>query len=100
MFIDLEKVFDSEPSSAIEWALRRQLVPEKLMKLVMVLYEDARSSVAPAGATSAPFHILVRVHRGFALSPILFKLVMEEATKERRSELPRKYSTLMILFCR
>ena len=43
IFIDLEKAFDRVPRSAIEWALRRQLVPEKLVRLVMALYEDARA---------------------------------------------------------
>ena len=48
IFIDLEKVFDRVPRSAIEWALRRQLVPDKLVTLVMVLYVDAQSSVLAA----------------------------------------------------
>ena len=85
IFIDLEKAFDRVPRSAIEWALRRQLVPEKL---VMALYVDARSSVAAAGGTSAPFEISVGVHQGSALSPLLFNLVMEEVAKECRRGVP------------
>ena len=88
IFIDLEKAFDRVPRSAIEWALRRQLVPEKLVRLVMGLYEGARSSVAAAGGTSAPFEISVGVHQGSALSPLLFNLVMEEAAKECRRGVP------------
>ena len=88
IFIDLEKAFDRVPRSAIEWALRRQLVPEKLVRLVMALYRDARSSVAAAGGTSHPFEISVGVHQGSALSPLLFNLVMEEATRDYRRGVP------------
>ena len=88
IFIDLEKAFDRVPRSAIEWAMRRQLVPEKLVRLVMALYEDARSGVAAAGGTSAPFEISVGVHQGSALSPLLFNLVIDEATRECRRGVP------------
>ena len=88
IFVDLEKAFDRVPRNAIEWALRRQLVPEKLVRQVMALYEDARSSVSAAGGTSAPFEISVGVHQGSALSPLLFNLVMDEATKECRRGVP------------
>ena len=42
MFIDLENSFDRAPRSAIEWALRSQLIPEKLVRFVIVLYKDVR----------------------------------------------------------
>ena len=54
----------------------------------MALYEDAQSSVAAASGTSASFEISVGVHQGSALSPLLFNLVMEEATKEHRRGVP------------
>ena len=88
IFVDLEKAFDRVPRSALVWALRRQLVPEKLVKLVMALYSGSNSSVVAAGGPSAPFEISVGVHQGSALSPLLFNLVMEEATKECRRGVP------------
>ena len=45
IFVDLEKAFDKIPRKAIEWALRRQLVPELLVQMVMILYEDSKSRV-------------------------------------------------------
>ena len=63
-------------------------MPEKLVRLVMALYRDARSSVAAAGGTSHPFEISVGVHQGSALSPLLFNLVMEEATRDCRRGVP------------
>ena len=63
-------------------------MPEKLVRLVMALYSGARSSVVAAGGPSAPFEISVGVHQGSALSPLLFNLVMEEATKDCRRGVP------------
>ena len=81
IFVDLEKAFDKIPRHAIEWALRRQLVPEWLIRAVMGLYSNSVSHVRFAGDMSEAFPIGVGVHQGSALSPLLFKVVMEEATK-------------------
>ena len=70
------------PRSAIKLAFRRQLVPEMLMRLVMALYEDERSSASAAEGTSAPFKTTVEVHQGSTLSPRLINLVLDEATNE------------------
>ncbi len=49
----LEKAFDRVPREVIAWALRRQMVPERLIKLVMALYENSTSKVkAPAGISA------------------------------------------------
>ena len=82
IFVDLEKAFDKVPRQAISWALRSQLVPEYLVKAVMSLYTNSSSRVRFAGGLSEKFLIRVGVHQGSALIPLLFKIVMEEATKE------------------
>ncbi|MEL6804521.1 MAG: reverse transcriptase domain-containing protein, partial [Bacteroidota bacterium] len=84
IFVDLEKAFDKVPRQAISWALRRQMVPEYLVKAVMGLYTNSMSQVKFAGGLSEEFPIRVGVHQGSALSPLLFKIVMEEATKDVR----------------
>ena len=84
IFVDLEKAFDKVPRLAISWALRRQMVPEYLISAVMSLYENSTSQVRFAGGLSDKFLIKVGVHQGSALSPLLFKIVMEEATKDVR----------------
>ena len=88
IFVDLEKAFDRVPRRALVWALRRQLVPEKLIRLVMALYRDSKSCVTAADGTSASFDITVGVHQGSTLSPLLFNLVLEEATKECSDGVP------------
>ena len=81
VFVDLEKAFDRIPRKAITWALRRQGVPERLIRLVMMLYNGSRSRIRVAGGLSDEFEIGVGVHQGSVLSPLLFILIMEEATK-------------------
>ena len=49
IFVELEKAFDKVPRCAIEWALRRQMVPERLIRMVMALYSNTRSRVRVAG---------------------------------------------------
>ena len=85
-FVDLEKAFDRVPREAIRWALRRQKVPERLIALVMALYSNARSRVRTLAGTSDEFGIGVGVHQGSALSPLLFVVVMQEATRAARGE--------------
>ena len=54
----------------------------------MELYSGSKSRVTAAGCTSSSFEITVGVHQGSALSPLLFNLVMEEATRECRRGVP------------
>ena len=84
IFVDLEKAFDRVPRRAIEWALRRQHVPEQLIQLVMCLYAGSRSKVCAAGGTSEWFDIGVGVHQGSTLSPLLFVLILEEVSRDIR----------------
>ena len=82
IFVDLEKAFDRIPRASITWALRRQGVPEILVRSVMQLYVGSTTKVLAAGGLSDVLGLSVGVHQGSALSPLLFNIVMEEATKE------------------
>ncbi len=59
----------------IAWAVRRQMVPERLIKLVMALHENSTRKVKASAGVSEEFTIRVGVHQGFALSPLLFIVV-------------------------
>ena len=86
VFVNLEKAFDGVPREIIRWALRRRKVPERLINMVMALYVNASSKVKTSSGTSEEFGIRVGVHQGSPLSPLLFVLVMEEATRGERRE--------------
>lgn len=75
----------------IEWALRKQRVPQSLVGAVMALYDGTKSHVKTLAGISEEFDIGVGVHQGSALSPLLFITVMEEATKEARGGNPGSY---------
>ena len=81
VFMDLEKEIDRVPKRAIERALRRQKLPERLVTAVMSLYLESRSKMKTAAGISEALDIRVGVHKGSALSSLLFVTVMEGATK-------------------
>ncbi|WKX94958.1 hypothetical protein Q1695_011869 [Nippostrongylus brasiliensis] len=87
-FLDLEKAFDRVPHEVIWYALRKQLVPEELINWVRILYTDPRSRVQAAAGISAEFPILVAVHQGSPLSPLLFIVVMDAVTKDLQRPVP------------
>ena len=84
IFVDLEKAFDRVPREAIRWALRRQRVPERLIEVVVALYQNTRSRVKTVAGVSEEFEINVVVNQGSAMIPLLFIIVMEGATKKCR----------------
>ena len=42
IFIDLEKAFDRVPRKVIEWALKRKMVPERMVEAIMALYIETK----------------------------------------------------------
>ena len=61
---------DRVPRKVIEWALRRQRIPERLIAAVMQLYVATKSRVRTTGL-SEEFGIGMGVHQGSLLSPLL-----------------------------
>ena len=87
-FLDLEKAFDRTPHAAIEMALRDHYVPEQLIDVVRLMYNNTTSIVRCAAGISMPFPIRVGVHQGSALSPLLFILVVDSATRSIQRSAP------------
>ena len=88
VFVDLEKAFDRVPREIIEWALRRQGVPERLVSVVMSMYRSSRTQIVTKFGLSEELDVGMGVHQGSALSPLLFITVMEEASKDCRGSGP------------
>jgi len=87
-FVDLEKAFDRVPREVVRWALRRLGVEEWLVKAVMAMYAEAKTSVKTQDGPSDTFEVKVGLHQGSVLSPLLFVSVMEVISREARTGLP------------
>lgn len=57
-------------------------------RMIEDMYEDSKKSVKTMYKATEDFRLKVGVHRGFALSPYLFYIVMDEVTKEIQGEDP------------
>ena len=89
-FVDLEKAFDRVPRKVIEWALRKKLVPERLVQTVVLMYKGAKTRVKVGAGHSEEF---VGVHQGSVLSPFLFSIVLDVLSEDGRK------GVLYELFC-
>ena len=85
-FIDLEKAYDRIPREVVFWCLRKRKVPEKLVKLVEMMYRRTSTKVLTAVGETETFEVSVGLHQGSALSPFLFVLVMDVLSEEIRNE--------------
>jgi len=87
-FVDLEKAFDRVPRKVMTWALRTLGVEEWLIRVVMAMYERARTAVRTKDGNSGEFEVKVGVHQGSVLSPLLFVVVMEVLARRVKEGLP------------
>ena len=83
-FFDLEKAFDRVSKKVIEWALKKNLVPERLVQAVMSMYKGAKTRVEVEGGHSEEFDVGVGVHQGSVLSPFLFSIVVDVLSEDGR----------------
>jgi hypothetical protein len=88
-FVDFEKAFDSVFRGALWGILREYGVPEKIIKMIRVLYDGFVCGVLHNGKTSPFFAIETGVKQGCLLSGLLFLLVIDwllKRTTEGRQE--------------
>ena len=83
-FVDLKKAFDRVPRKVIEWALRKKLVPGRLVQAVMSMYKEAKTRVQVEGGHSEEFDVGVDVHQESVLSPFLFSIVLDVLSEDGR----------------
>ena len=87
-FVDLEKAFDRVPRQVIWWAMRKLGVEEWLVRLIQSMYANVRSRVRVGDGYSDEFSVLVGVHEGSVLSPLLFIIVLEALSCQFRTGCP------------
>ena len=90
-FVDLEKAFDRVPRKVIWWAMRVVKIPEWIITLVKVMYDNARSRVRVDCKYSDVFSVNVGVHQGSVLSPLLFLIVFKALSREFRTGCPWEF---------
>ena len=88
VFIDLEKAYDRVPRLELWHCMRQAGVTEKYIRVVQNMYAGCETVVRCAAGLTKPFKVMVGLHQGSALSPLLFAVVMDQLTGEVRNEPP------------
>ena len=87
IFVDLEKAYNRVAREELWYCMRKSGVAEKYVRLVQDMYEGSKTVVRCALETTESFKVKVGLHRGSALSPFLFAVIMDRLTDEVRREL-------------
>ena len=83
-FVDMEKTLDRVPKRAMEWAMKKKVLPEILIKAVMSLNEGAETKGRDGSGQLDKFSVKVGVHQGSELSLSLFAMMIDEVTENAR----------------
>ena len=81
-FIDFEKAFDSVHRPALWKILRHYGIPEKVVNIIKMLYQEFNAKVICGQELSGTFKINTGVKQGCILSPFLFCLAIDWVMKE------------------
>jgi hypothetical protein len=82
VFVDFEKAFDSIHRESFWKILRYYGIPEKLVSLLIALYENTEFCVRTNEGSTRYFHIKSGVKQGCVLSPLLFVLVIDYVLRD------------------
>ena len=82
VFVDLEKAYDRVPRELIWYSLRRRCVPEAYINIIRDMYAGCRTSVMTSAGKTKAIDIEVGLHKGSALSPLLFVIIIDVITEE------------------
>ena len=80
----LDKAFDTAPRKVLEWAMRKEGVPDVLVRSVISLYGEAKTRVRVDSEMSEEFEVIVGMHQGSVLSFFLFAAVVDVVTESAR----------------
>ena len=70
------------------WALRKEGIPEWIVRVAQIMYQNAKSRVRINNSYSDVFKVQVGVHQGSVLSPLLFIIVLEALPREFQTGCP------------
>ena len=81
LFIDFEKAFDSVDRDCLWRVLKYYRIPEKIVDMIIALYEESECCVKTENGTTRFFKIMSGVRQGCVLSPMLFIIIMDYALR-------------------
>ena len=70
--------------------MKKKGIPERMVKAVMSLYEEAKTRVRVGTELSEQFCVKVGVYQGSLLSPLLFAIVVDVITENVREGLMKE----------
>ena len=79
--MDLEKIFDRGPRQVSLWGLRCLGIEEWAVRVVQSMYCNAQIRVREKCQYRVKFKVVVGVHQGSVLSPLLFIRVLEAVSQ-------------------
>ena len=96
-FVDFEKSLDSVHRESLWNIMRCYGIPDKLIRMVQLLYEDTQCAVIDEGEESEWYSVKTGVKQGCSISGFLFLLVldfvMRKTTKDKDTGLRWKLTT-------
>ena len=84
--MDFEKVFDSVHQESLWKIMKAYGIPQKIINMVRLLYEDVECAVMDEGKESTWFKVKTGVKQGCVLSGFLFLLVIDWIMREVTSD--------------
>ena len=79
--IDFEKAFDSVDRDCLWRALKYYAIPEKIVDMIIALYEESECCVKTENGITRFFKTLSGVRQACVLSPMLFIVIIDYALK-------------------
>ena len=82
VFVDFKKAFDSIHRGRMFKILKAYGIPEKLVKIIELMYSDTRARVLTPDGETEFFNIVAGVLQGDTLAPFLFAIVLDYVMRQ------------------
>ena len=96
-FVDFEKAFDSIHRESLWYILKAYNIPDKVIRIIKLFYENFECAVVDEGIQSEWFKVKTGVKQGCVMSGFLFLLaidyVMKQTTKDQETGIRWKFTT-------
>ena len=89
LFIDFAKAFDSVDRSALWKILAHYGIPEKIISIIKMIYNEFQAKVICGTNLSDSFYLKTGVRQGCLLSPLLFTMCIDWVMKRSTEQVQR-----------